>query len=86
MVPSAGAATEWLPSSERLVFRGESVLIGQVRCPPTATHFRNCGEARRPTQHAPTVANILKNCFHKLAHSYRNATMGSTFIALRVGM
>ena len=35
-----------LPESERLLFHSESVCIGQVRCPPTAPHFRNCGEAR----------------------------------------
>src|SRR4051812_31281729 len=35
-----------LPHSERLIFQTDSVCIGQVRCPPTAAHFRNCGSTR----------------------------------------
>jgi len=45
-VTPIAALSESLPPSERVVFQGESVLIGQVRCPPTAAHFRNCGKAR----------------------------------------
>ena len=35
-----------LPSSERIVWHGGSICIGQVRCPPSAAHFRNCGRTR----------------------------------------
>src|SRR4051812_26946756 len=35
-----------LPSSERIVWHGGSVCIGQVRCPPSAAHFRNCGRTQ----------------------------------------
>jgi hypothetical protein len=60
MVAPAGALSEWLPSSERLVFQGESVLIGRVRCPPASAHFRNCGEARTFCIVFPRSAVIIR--------------------------
>jgi AraC family transcriptional regulator len=60
MVAPLGPPSEWLPPSERLVFQGESVVIGQVRCRPTAAHFRNCGEARTFCIVFPRSAIIIR--------------------------
>jgi len=49
-----------LPRTERIVFQGESVSIGQVRCPPTAEHFRNCGQARTFCIVFPRSAVIIR--------------------------
>ena len=44
------------------------------------------GEAGIFPQQSNTVASILCECFHRSPHSYRSATMGSTFAARRAGM
>jgi AraC family transcriptional regulator len=35
-----------LPSTERVLFQSALAVVGQVRCPPAAAHFRDCGSNR----------------------------------------
>ena len=44
--PDVQAPAGVIPPSERVVFEGETVTIGAVRCAPGDRHFRNCGRAR----------------------------------------
>src|SRR5262249_17350526 len=49
-----------LPPTERLLFESDSVVIGQVRCPPDAAHFRNCGSTRTYCALFPRSAVLIR--------------------------
>lgn len=51
---------EPLPPNERLLFAGESVVIGQVRCLPTDPLFRYCGRTRTYCAIFPRSAVLIR--------------------------
>src|SRR5581483_4222234 len=52
--------SEPLPSTDRLLFTGDTVVIGQVRCLPTDPLFRNCGRTRTYCALFPRSAVLIR--------------------------